>query len=1025
MRKILEKPGQTLLLLAIASVFGILALQRLPVFLYPKSYKPEYVATFRMTEMSSRDFLDQYGYRFHQSLRQLDNIDYIEISGWTIALRFTVSFEWGTDPDKAKEDFITAFESFRGSIPYEVQRRSGYSKSQQSGGYFAASLYHPEMKLSDLHQVIEPTILPKINQIKGIEEAIVYDPEATNVYITFIPEKLALHKLNIDTVTNFIKGTIGDLNSGSIRFAGSRYEVLVKNQVAKFEDLLDLGLEGLNRQGLKLTDIAEVKLLPKGESERVLRTNGFRSLVVRVQPSDDGNLKAICESVIDILESSKSLWPEGSGYKVIVDPSEFIRSAISNVIFNIFLGGALAVLIFFLFTGSIKSTVFTAIEIPLAIIWAFILMHLFDVSLNLISLGGLALTAGMNIDASVVVVENILRNLKLNPPKNRKERISNVLASVREVFWPVVTSTFSTCIVFLPLAQTSGIAYAILGDLAKAVVFSHGFSAVVALLLVPIVRSLVDVENEQPDKRVQPFVSYLIRVKENYIKKVNLLIADKRRSLNFCLAVLGSGVLLVAISFPFIEKEIIALPVTQYISVDVEADDLNSVAEMAQVMREPEQVILRGLKNEVKQTFVTVISERRANILVEIENKNNAQEMIESISELLPSTPQVSFEIENFNPSTLPIPNPPDMRLLLSGPERERLLFGDMLNYRLDVNPKIQSARSTVDRDSVLVLKPNVSYLNQSLGSVQKGVELTGEITRALLSEQPVGFVNTKKGSNEVFVRFPPDIVKSPEDLASFPLVLDDTVVPLSALMSVDWDTALFGLYQENGQELTELTVRIRASERKNRYKIIEEIKDEFSKIEFPESLNLFYEDPDRETNESLLGVFYALMLSLFLIFSILIWQFGRLSDALMVMVAIPLGVIGVSFSLWVLNSTWSINSLLGTILLGGIAVNNSILLLSFFHFYRNKNMPIKAAILETCETRFRPIIITSLTTIIAMLPIALGVGDGAEVLRPLGIAVCGGMFLSTTLILFIIPCLINLVYVDDTNMKVESESTL
>lgn len=1011
MKKILEKPGRTLLLFALATVFGVISLQSLPVFLYPKSYKPEYVATFRMTEMSSRDFLDQYAYRFQQSLSQLDNIDFIETIGYTISLRFRVSFEWGTDPVKAKDDFISAFESFRGSIPYEIQRRSGYRKAQQSGGFFAASIFNPNMRLTDLHQVIEPTILPKINQIKGIEEAYVYDPEATNVFVTLIPEKMAQHRLNIDEVTDFIDGNIGNLNSGSIHFASSRYEVVVKNQVAAFADLLDLGLEGLDRPGLKLTDIAEVKMLPKRESETVIRTNGVRSLVVRVIPSDDGNLKEICESVLGILKSTSTLWPEGSQFDVVVDPSEFIRSAIQNVIINIFFGGALAVLVFFLLTGTIQSTIFTAIEIPLAMIWAFILMYVFDVSLNLISLGGLALTAGMNIDASVVVVENILRNLQLNPPKDKKGRFDVILKSVAEVRWPVITSTFSTCIVFLPLAQTSGIAYAILGDLAKAVVFSHAFSAVVALLLVPIIRSMVSIEHERPTPKTRPFRAALDRVQGLYLNWTKKLITSTQRSVAFCLLVLTFGLSIVIGSFPYIEKEVIALPLTKYLLVDVEADDMNSVSEMAQLMREPEERILQELSDYVRQTYVTVDSERNGRILVQIFDKGDAQVVIEKLAELLPSSPQVSYEVDNYNPSSLPIPNPPDMRILLSGPEHDRLNYGDILDNRLSTHPKVQSARSSIDRDSRLVLEPKSNYLNQSLGSVQRGVALTGQITRALLGDQPVGFVNTFKGSNEVFVRFPPDIIRSPEDLAAFPLVLDDHVIPLSALMSVNWDSSLFGLYQENSQELTQLTVNFSPSDRKNRYVNIEAIKKDLAEVQLPPSLNLFYEDPDKETNESLTGVLYALIISLFLIFAILIWQFGRFGDALMIMSAIPLGVIGVSFSLWVLDSTWSVNSLLGTILLGGIAVNNSILLVSFFYFYLNEGQNTKEAILSCCETRFRPIVITSLTTIIAMLPIAFGIGDGAEVLRPLGIAVSGGMFLSTTLILFIIPCLINIFY--------------
>lgn len=1011
MKAWLEKPNKVLLAFALASFFGIICLQRLPVFLYPKSNKPEYVATFRMSNMTSRDFLDQYGYRFQTALEQLDEIDYIEVSGYTLSLEFRASFDWGADPDRAKQNFITAFESFRGSLPYDIQRRSHYRKAQQNGGFFAAALFHPDMELSALHELVEPTILPKINKIRDLEEAFLYDPDASHVFVTVLPDKLAAHRLNVDEVRDFIEETLTNINAGGIRLSGARFEVVVENQASNFSDLVGLKLDGLGRPGLYLTDIAQVQMLPKRESEQVMRTNGLRSLVIFVRATDEGNLKTICESVVEIVKDAQRFWPEGTNYKVLVDPSEFIRAAIRNVILNIFLGGALAVLVFFVFVGSWRSTIFTAIEIPLAMIWAFILMYLFDVSLNLISLGGLALTAGMNIDASVVVVENILRHFSLSPVKSKADRIERIWQAVKEVRWPVITSTFSTCIVFLPLAQTSGIAYAILGDLAKAVVFSHAFSAVVALILVPIVRTKIPIENDKPVKKMVAFQNFFERLKTSYISIITNLVHSKKKALNFCLTVMVMGILVIAVSYPFIRKEIIALPLTDYIWMNIRANDFNTVSEMAGEVRRPEQVLLQKLGDDLIHTFVTVNSSNRASILMRIEDKNDSDRILEKISELLPSTTEMTFDAENFNPSQLPVPNPPDLRLLISGPERERLLVGDKIDFNLQALRSLQSVNTSVDRDTVLVLRPNTHYLSR-VGSVQEGIERVGQITQALLKDQPMGFIQTDKGSHEVFLRFPPDIIKTPEDLAAFPWVVNDNVIPLSALMNVNWETSLYGLFQENGQEMTLIEARVTPKDKWRKHEILEEVKNQIAKVDIPRNINLIYEDPDKETNESLLGVLYALGLSVLLIFSILIAQFGKTKDSLMVMTAIPLGLVGVSFSLWLLNSTWSINSLLGAILLGGIAVNNSILLLSFFHIYqKEEGTSVPEAIIQSCETRFRPILITSLTTIIAMLPIALGLGEGAEVLRPLGIAVCGGMIVSTSLILFVIPSLLALTY--------------
>ena len=192
----------------------------------------------------------------------------------------------------------------------------------------------------------------------------------------------------------------------------------------------------------------------------------------------------------------------------------------------------------------------------------------------------------------------------------------------------MITSTFSTCIVFLPLAQTSGIAYAILGDLAKAGVFSHAFSAVVALVLVPIVRTKVAIEKEKPLPQMIKFQNWFDKFKDGYVRWLGALLEKPNRSRNFCLIVLCFGVLTVSLTYPFIRKEIVALPVTDYIWVQVRASDFNSVDEMARELRRPEQILLQKLKPDLLHTFVDIQSARRAGILIRIANKNKSEESI-------------------------------------------------------------------------------------------------------------------------------------------------------------------------------------------------------------------------------------------------------------------------------------------------------------------------------------------------------------------------------------------------------------
>ena len=211
----------------------------------------------------------------------------------------------------------------------------------------------------------------------------------------------------------------------------------------------------------------------------------------------------MAEDILKIVKEAMHTLPKDIQYRVLVDPSEFIRASVNNVIHEVIVAAGLAVLVLFLFVGSFKNTITAALEIPLSMILAFIMMNLFDMNLNLISLGGLALAAGMNVDASVVVMENIFRHMEgLKGPLNFDSRLSLIIRAVKEVRLPIIASTISTLVVFAPLALTKDLTNAILGDLAKAVVFSHGFSMFIALILVPTIR--LQIMNQTKDGDIAP-----------------------------------------------------------------------------------------------------------------------------------------------------------------------------------------------------------------------------------------------------------------------------------------------------------------------------------------------------------------------------------------------------------------------------------------------------------------------------------------------------------------------------------------
>jgi HAE1 family hydrophobic/amphiphilic exporter-1 len=269
-----------------------------------------------------------------------------------------------------------------------------------------------------------------------------------------------------------------------------------------------------------------------------------------------------------------------------------------------------------------------------------------------------------------------------------------------------------------------------------------------------------------------------------------------------------------------------------------------------------------------------------------------------------------------------------------------------------------------------------------------------------------LGNLHTSKGARPIEMRFPIDTAATPEDLGAIPIVAGPYVLPLESVARIKEERYNLSLYQEGGKDLAFVEARAKERFKPMATTLAREIEKQVDAAPRPSSVQLEFVDSKFEVRESLKGLMGALALSLILIAAVLYMQFERFIDVATVMAAIPLGLLGASLSLFVMRSTWSLNSVLGVIMLGGICVNNSILLVSFFHQKRAAGASARSAAIDSSVVRLKPILITSLTTILAMVPIALGLGQGAEVLQPLGISVSGGMLFSTILTLFLIPVL-------------------
>lgn len=1021
MEGLYRTPLRVYLILGVLSLIGLFAAFQLPISLFPNSTKPSVHICIR-SELAPENFERLYGTNFESQLRTISGpgleVERVRSTYSNSNNCYDLDFRWGGAPDRALREVQTTVNALSSVLPLEARRSVNVWSNDENSGFLALSFYSQKRSLTEVYKILEPILGPQLAKVTEANDAGLWNPQHQQVQIELKPDAMAAFQLFPEDISTAINRLFDSYGAGSVTVGANNFRIVFPSNVNTFDKLKQMTVTAHSGQTVALADIANVDLTIPLDSARTFKTSGSPSIILFAQPKPGGNIKKMAEDVIELIKKNQATWPKDIEYKTLVDPSEFIRSAVNNVSHEVFLAAFLAVIILFLFIGNLRNVITAAIEIPISIVLAFILMRLSGMNLNLISLGGLALSAGMNVDASVVVMENIFRHFEeITEPLDFEARVRVVVGAVNEVKFSVIASTVASLVVFIPLAFTSDLSYAILGDLAKAVVFSHGFSAVVALVLVPTIR-LHLMGHASIQHQPSPLEKFLKFLETRYVLLLEkFLAAPKLKPLIYgCLSL--SLILLVSFVVPRLPREVIGKPDTDWLTLSINTRGNTLNRQMEGQAEETESNLLEKLGSHIQYTFTQVNRPNSAFIMLRLKEKRETEQLWKEMEGLFPNSPFISYWIEAWNPSELPIPNPPDFLLTVRGSEvesmaevtrdlsqdlKEKKIFG-----RLSVDP-------SADIDENILVRPKVEqWPVLAKSGVRFLISDLADLIRTATNGKWVANFPFDGDNLDVYLRFPQEAVASLEDIASLPIGIGQKIVPVKALAQVKFEQIPPTIYLENGRRLFTVSGHMDKGDegkadaaRAAAAKVVEGWQQKLSaKAQDKAQPTISIDDAKVELNDALRQLLTAVSLSIALIFLTMVFQFGSVMNALLVLVAVPLGFIGVVCSLWVFHSTISLNSMLGVILLNGIAVANSIILVDFLQKAVREGQAPRTAALHVAQIRLRPILMTSLTTALGMLPIALGLGEGGKILQPLGIAVVGGLGFSMVTTLFIVPAL-------------------
>lgn len=1007
----------TAMLAMILVVLGTIAFFQLGLDFFPDIEFPTVSIITVYSGASSKDIENTITRPLEQIISSVNRVKKVNSITYEGASVIMVEFEWGTNLDFAAQDVRDQIGLYRNFLPEEATDplvvKFDIGQFPIIFGGITASMPTYELK-----ELIEDEVATRLERIDGVASAQVFSMEVREILVDVDKAALESHNLSLDQILLAVRMENLNLPAGYIEERHSEFLVRTLGEFKILDDIRNT-VVGATQSGqpVYLKDVAEVKDTMK-EGRFLSRIQGKNGVFYFINKRSGANSVTTAKAVNKEIARIQKTLPPDVEFFPFMDQSEMITMVIRRTGNNALAGGILAILFILIFLRNWRPTITIALAIPLSVITTFIAFYLAGYTINLLTLGGLALGIGMLVDNSIVVIENIFRHMEEGKEKNEAAK-----KGASEVGMAITASTLTTIAVFFPMVFAQGITGRLTRGLALAIAFSLLASLFVALTIVPMVSSLLFKANNNRSKAGKKQKKIQFEKIRNFYQKI------LHRALHRRWGVLGGAFGLFLLSFviiPFLGTEFMPSMDRDMLILSIKMPVGTSLEETNRVVSLVENVL--ATQSEVKTVSAQVGSQAEENpadmaggfsttgtneglIWVGLAKKSQRElsdiEVLEKIRGKLPKLKDVKFEAMDMSQMMMGGAQTP-IEIKIFGKDLDLLkeIADNMVERIQDVEGLRDVTHTMAEGKPEYQIRVNREQASR-LGLMVSQVANTVQI--ASLGKVATRF---REGNEEIDirVRFNKKSRDSLDDIRNIPLMTPlNKMVRLDQVAEISKGEGPIRITRENQAREIAVTANIAGRDLGS---IVSDIKERIATVERGLPPGYFIEFGGQY--EQMLKAFAimagAFALATLLVYMIMASQFESFLHPFVIMFTIPLGLIGVVVALLIVGRPVSLPVLIGFIMLGGIAVNNGIVMVDYINQLRRRGTEAKQAILQACSVRLRPVLITAFTTILGMMPMALSISEGAEMRAPMAITVVGGLMATTLLTLFVIPIIYSLV---------------
>lgn len=1012
-----KNPVTVLMLILGILLLGYISYDKLGTDLFPKLTNPRLYVSFKVGEQPPEEIEKQYVENVEAQISRQSGVISVSSSCKVGSANIIVDYKWGQDMDAASLELQKNVNTLGNDPNVSNVMVSRFDPNSEPIMLIALE-NNSISNMDDMRKTAENYIRNELIRIEGIAEVQIAGKEEAEIVINTNNYLLEAFNIKTSDIVSKINALDRNISGGRISEGGLEYTIKGVKLIKTIEDINNVVVgykkeenpsqettqanpqKEIKRAPVFLKDIAKVKIENK-EPQNIVQYNGRKCLGLNIYKETKYNTVSAIEKLNTELKNIEKALP-GYKFHVIKNQGKYISDAIGEVKDSAVTGIILAMFVLFIFLRRINTTLIVSISIPISIIATFNLMYFNDLSLNIMTLGGLALGAGMLVDNAIIVMESIYRNIE-----NGLSAKEAAIKGTAEVGGAITASTITTIVVFLPIVYLHGASGELFKDQAWTVAFSLLSSLFVAILVIPMLSSKY-IKTKNTSKKSNANTRYF----EWYPRSLDKILNKKGLIISLsAIIVLGTFSLLPMIGSDFMPKT-----ESSKFSVKLTLPEGSNIYETNNAVSTISSIIKDVTNDKLEYVYshagLPVSTDASTNSDKEINNATiyfklkkesniSSNDLMAYLNKNLKYNSNVKIEFKNEETALTTIMGSNDAPIVIEvyGKELKNLeTISKNICKKLQANKNLFEIGSSFEKGAPEI---DIKLDRIQAGILGLDVNSVSSQIKNILSGEKAGTIEKDGELKNIKVNLP-DI--SINDLSELLIKSGDKKYRLADIASIERNYSPKEISRKDQNRIAKITANLKKGAVLD--KTIQSIQKDIASLNIPAANRIKYSGEEAKRADSFGSLAFALILSIILVYMVMASQFESLVHPFTILLSIPLAVAGSLLSFFIFGMSLNIMAYIGIIMLVGIAVNDSIILVDAINRLKKEGLELKEAIKDAGKQRIRPIIMTSLTTILALLPLTFGFGESAALRAPMAIAVIGGLISSTLLTLVVIPCL-------------------